>query len=110
MAAQAPRRPRLHQRAAEARHRDQHGRQRRIVPEARFAATRDNVFVGRLWRSVKYEAVDLRADESVSEARERLGRYLDWYNRRRPHSSLDGRTPDQASFDQQATPPIRLAA
>lgn len=73
-------------------------------------AWRDNVFVERLWRSVKYEEVYLRAYDSVSEARERLGRYLDWYNRRRPHSSLDGRTPDQAYFDQQRTPPIRLAA
>ena len=73
-------------------------------------AWRDNVFVERLWRSVKYEEVYLRAYDSVSEARERLGKYLDWYNRRRPHSSLDGRTPDQAYFDQQSTPPIRLAA
>ena len=73
-------------------------------------AWRDNVFVERLWRSVKYEEVYLRAYDSVSEARERLGTYLDWYNRRRPHSSLDGRTPDQAYFDQQTTPPIRLAA
>jgi putative transposase len=73
-------------------------------------AWRDNVFVERLWRSVKYEEVYLRAYDSVSEARERLGRYIDWYNRRRPHSSLDGRTPDQAYFNQQRTPPIRLAA
>jgi len=73
-------------------------------------AWRDNVFVERLWRSVKYEEVYLRAYDSVSEARERLGTYLDWYNRRRPHSGLDGRTPDQAYFDQQTTPPIRVAA
>jgi putative transposase len=73
-------------------------------------AWRDNVFVERLWRSVKYEEVYLRAYDSVSEARKRLGAYLDWYNRRRPHSSLDGRTPDQAYFDQQTTPPIRSAA
>jgi putative transposase len=73
-------------------------------------AWRDNVFVERLWRSVKHEEVYLRAYDSVREARERLGSYLDWYNRRRPHSSLDGRTPDQAYFDQQTTPPIRLAA
>jgi putative transposase len=73
-------------------------------------AWRDNVFVERLWRSVKYEEVYLRAYDSVSEARERLGRYLDWYNRRRPHSSLDARTPDQAYFEQQSQPPIRLAA
>lgn len=73
-------------------------------------AWRDNVFVERLWRSVKYEEVYLRAYDSVSAARERLGAYLDWYNRRRPHSSLDGRTPDQAYFSQQRTPPIPLAA
>jgi putative transposase len=68
---------------------------------------RDNVFVERLWRSVKYEEVYLRAYESVSEARTSIGRYLDFYNGRRPHSSLDGTTPDQAYF----TPlPLRLAA
>jgi putative transposase len=70
-------------------------------------AWRDNVFVERLWRSVKYEEVYLRAYDSVGQARASLGRYLDLYNRRRPHSSLDDRTPDQAYF----TPlPIRLAA
>ena len=53
-------------------------------------AWRDNVFVERLWRSVKYEEVYLRAYESVSEARTSIGRYLDFYNGRRPHSSLDG--------------------
>ena len=60
---------------------------------------RDNVFVERLWRSVKYEEVDLRAYDSVAEARASLGRYLDFYNRKRPHSTLDARTPDQAYFD-----------
>jgi putative transposase len=62
-------------------------------------AWRDNVFVERLWRSVKYEEVYLRSYESVSEARTSIGRYLDFYNGRRPHSSLDGITPDQAYFD-----------
>lgn len=62
-------------------------------------AWRDNVFVERLWRSVKYEEVYLRADDSVAEARASLGRYLDFYNRKRPHSSLDARTPDRAYFD-----------
>jgi len=61
-------------------------------------AWRDNVFVERLWRSVKYEEVYLKAYDSVSEARASIGRYLDFYNRRRPHSSLDGGTPDQAYF------------
>jgi putative transposase len=62
-------------------------------------AWRDNVFVERLWRSVKYEEVYLRAYDSVGEARASLGRYLDFYNRRRPHSSLDARTPEKAYFD-----------
>jgi putative transposase len=62
-------------------------------------AWRDNVFVERIWRSVKYEEVYLRAYESVGEARMSIGRYLDFYNRRRPHSSLDRKTPDEAYFD-----------
>jgi putative transposase len=62
-------------------------------------AWRDNVFVERLWRSVKYEEVYLRAYDSVGEARTSIGRYLDFYNRRRPHSSLDARTPDRAYFE-----------
>ena len=64
-------------------------------------AWRDNVFVERLWRSVKYEEVYLRAYESVTEARASLGRYLAFYNEQRPHSSLDGRTPDEAYFGKQ---------
>jgi len=60
---------------------------------------RDNVFVERLWRSVKYEEVYLRAYDSVAEARACLGRYLSFYNTRRPHSSLDARTPDHAYFN-----------
>ena len=50
-------------------------------------AWRDNVFVERLWRSVKYEETYLWAYESVSDARTSIGRYLDFYNGRRPHSS-----------------------
>ena len=68
-------------------------------------AWRDNVFVERLWRSVKYEEVYLRAYDSVSEARASIGRYLDFYNQRRPHSSLDGTTPDQA-YLHPAAPPL----
>jgi len=67
----------------------------------------DNVFVERLWRSVKYEEVYLRAYDSVGEARASIGRYLDFDNGRRPHSSLDGITPDQAYF---TTLPLRLLA
>jgi putative transposase len=62
-------------------------------------AWRDNVFVERLWRSVKYEEVYLRAYDSVAEARASIGRYLDFYNRKRPHSSLGARTPDRVYFD-----------
>jgi len=62
-------------------------------------AWRDNVFVERLWRSVKYEEVYLRAYASVSDARSSLGRYLTFYNEVRPHSSLDRRTPNQAYFN-----------
>jgi putative transposase len=61
-------------------------------------AWRDNVFVERLWRSIKYEEVYLRAYDSVAEARTSIGRYLAFYNGRRPHSNLDRRTPDQAYF------------
>lgn len=59
---------------------------------------RDNVFVERLWRTVKYEEVYLKAYDSVREARESIGRYLDFYNNRRPHSSLDSQTPDEVYF------------
>jgi putative transposase len=62
-------------------------------------AWRDNVFVERIWRSVKYEEVYLRAYAGVGEARGSIGRYFDFYNSKRPHSSLDARTPDQAYFD-----------
>jgi putative transposase len=59
---------------------------------------RDNVFVERLWRSIKYEEVYLKAYETVSEARASIGRYLAFYNGGRPHSSLDRQTPDHAYF------------
>ena len=55
---------------------------------------RDNVFVERLWRSIKYEEVYLRAYDTVSDARASIGKYLHFYNGRRPHSSLDRKTPD----------------
>lgn len=70
-------------------------------------AWRDNVFVERLWRTVKYEEVYLRAYDSVSDARASLGRYLAFYNARRPHSSLGARTPEQAYLDHL---PQRMAA
>jgi putative transposase len=58
----------------------------------------DNVFVERLWKSVKYEAVYLHAYDSVAEARQGLQRYFQFYNQRRPHSSLDGQTPNAVYF------------
>ena len=58
----------------------------------------DNVFVERLWKSVKYEEVYLQAYDSVSQARQGLQRYFKFYNERRPHSSLDGKTPDSMYF------------
>jgi putative transposase len=70
-------------------------------------AWRDNVFVERFWRSVKYEEVYLRAYDDVPEARASLGRYLTFYNGRRPHTALDRRTPDQAYFNPL---PLRTAA
>ena len=71
-------------------------------------AWRDNVFVERLWRSIKYEEVYLRAYDTVSDARASIGRYLTFYNGRRPHSSLDRKTPDAAYFN--ALMPIPAAA
>ena len=69
-------------------------------------AWRDNVFVERLWRTIKYEEVYLRAYASVSEARASIGRYLGFYNSRRPHSSLDGKTPDQVYFNTLSPVPV----
>jgi putative transposase len=71
-------------------------------------AWRDNVFVERLWRTVKYEEVYLRAYAGVAEARASIGRYLGFYNGKRPHSSLGGKTPDQAYIN--LATPIPAAA
>jgi len=60
---------------------------------------RDNVFIERLWRSVKWEEVYLRAYDTVSEARTSIGSYLSFYNSGRPHSSLNRQTPDQVYFN-----------
>jgi len=67
-------------------------------------AWRDNVFVERLWKSVKYEEVYLKAYNTVSEARTSIGKYFEFYNRRRPHSSLDRMTPEQFYFNQRPQP------
>jgi len=71
-------------------------------------AWRDNVFVERLWRSVKYERVYLKAYDSVSAARADIDDYLHWYNAQRPHSSVNGLTPDEAYFA--GLPALKLAA
>jgi len=71
-------------------------------------AWRDNVFVERLWRSIKYEEIYLHAYASVKDARVAIGRYLAFYNGLRPHSSLDRQTPDEAYFN--ALSPIPAAA
>ena len=68
---------------------------------------RDNVFIERLWRSVKYEDIYLRAYGSVSEVKTGLNQYFNFYNTRRPHSSLDGKTPDQVYFN--TLPQIKAA-
>jgi putative transposase len=55
---------------------------------------RDNIFVERLWRTIKYDEVYLKAYRTVTEARKSIGDYVTLYNQRRPHSSLDGIPPD----------------
>ena len=71
-------------------------------------AWRDNVFVERLWRSVKYERVYLKAYDSVSAARADIADYFDWYNERRPHSKIDRLTPKEKYLA--ALPQLKLAA
>jgi len=84
-------------------------------------AWRDNVFpfvvcsandcratIERLWRTIKYEEVYLKAYENVPQARREIGKYITFYNTKRPHSSLDGHTPDQVYFNELT--PIPVAA
>jgi len=74
----------------------------------------DNVMIERLWRSLKYECVYLHAFESGSEVRHGLTRWINYYNAKRPHSSLDDRTPDEAYWRRPrpgyAGPELSLAA
>jgi len=70
-------------------------------------AWRDNLFVERLWKSVKYEEVYLHAYDSVPDAQQHLGSYFTFYNQGRPHAALDGQTPDMVYFTLQ---PHREAA
>jgi putative transposase len=83
------------------------GRGCRLSMDGR-GAWRDNVFVERLWRSVKYERVYLKAYDSVSAARADIADYLAWYNTQRTHSSLDGLTPKETYFA--GLPALKLAA
>lgn len=62
---------------------------------------RDNVFIERFWKTLKYQEVYLRAYETVSEARESIARYIGFYNSRRPHRAHQGSTPDAVYFGQQ---------
>ena len=59
---------------------------------------RDNVFVERLWRTIKYEEVYLKAYDSVSQAKASLGQFITFYNSRRPHQTFAGKTPDMIYF------------
>ncbi len=71
-------------------------------------AWRDNVYAERLWRTIKYEAVYLARLCHVPQARASIRRTIGVYNGRRPHSSLDGKTPDQAYFN--LLTPVSVAA
>jgi len=59
----------------------------------------DNVFIERLWRSLKYECVYLNAFDSVRDTAQGIGRWMRYYNAERPHSSLDGQTPSECFED-----------
>lgn len=67
---------------------------------------RDNVFVERLWRTVKYEEVYLKAYDSVAQAKSSLKTYLDFYNTQRPHQRLDGKTPEEVYFANRPQLPV----
>ena len=67
----------------------------------------DNVFIERLWRSVKYEEVYLKAYQTMKEARNGLDSYFMFYNQKRFHQNLDYQTPDMVYFDK---PEVELAA
>ena len=70
-----------------------------ITVIAEHSCWRDNVFVARLWKTIKYEEVYMHAYDAVSAAKESLTRYVSFYNGRRPHTTLDRQTPDAAYFN-----------
>lgn len=74
---------------------DRLARQKKLVDSGK-GCWRDNVFVERLWKSVKYEEIYLHSYGTVSDVLQALACYFDFYNCRRPHSTLDGQTPDTA--------------
>ncbi len=65
----------------------------------------DNVMIERLWRSLKYECVYLQAFETGAQARAGIGSWIDYYNTSRPHSTLAGRTPEEACYGRAAGSP-----
>ena len=65
----------------------------------------DNVFIERLWRSLKYECVYLQAFQTGIEARAGIGQWIDYYNTSRPHSAFDGRTPEEVYSGRDAPSP-----
>jgi putative transposase len=69
----------------------------------------DNVFIERLWRSLKYECAYLHAPETGSQARAEIGRWIDFYNNERPHSTFNGRTPHEV-YNGLDIQPVRPAA
>ena len=73
-----------------------HGLQQSMDGTGRWV---DQVFVERLWKSVQYEAVYWPAYDAVPQAQQGLERYFRFYNQRRPHAALDGKTPDQVYFE-----------
>lgn len=83
------------------------GRQVRLSMDGK-GAWRDNVFVERVWRSIKYQEVYLKAYESVSHALRSISEYIKLYNRKRPHSTLADQTSDEAYFA--TLPAIKSAA
>ena len=66
----------------------------------------DNVFIERVWRSLKYEEVYLKAYDSMAHARESIGKYFEFYNEERRHYSLERQTPDTVYFNSE----IKMAA
>lgn len=71
-------------------------------------AWRDNVFIERFWRTIKYEEIYLKAYDSVAQARQGIGQFIDWYNQGRPHSCV-GKRPPRAAY-QALLPALKLAA